>query len=184
MTIPSDKQTDNQPALQLPELTPSERQIVKRMAELRELLATFGLRLHGYDPGVSCARAEGGRLLDFESHEWAVLEPLLIEPRDTRARVDGGVARVDETELRESTWGFCPERGRGNAILSVEGELTLLGERLVRGLIARFFHSQATPCFVPDPRHWQPVDDDAATAPLAASVEDQVVGDAPEVHRV
>lgn len=47
------------------------------------------------------------------------------------------VATMDETSLREYVLGFCPEKGRGNAILSVDGELTLLGKRLVRELTVR-----------------------------------------------
>lgn len=46
-------------------------------------------------------------------------------------------AAVDTQELSEYVLAFCPEKGRGNAILSVQGELTLLGNHLVQGLEQR-----------------------------------------------
>jgi hypothetical protein len=67
-------------------VTSKRDQVVgKRMKEIRDLLRVFGLLLHGYDPGITCYRADSkGGLLDFGRDEWEVLEPLLIELRDLR----------------------------------------------------------------------------------------------------
>lgn len=61
----------------------------ERMKEIRDLLKEFGLFLHGYDPGVTCYRADRkGGLLDFGRDEWDVLEPLLIKLRERRGNKD------------------------------------------------------------------------------------------------
>jgi len=61
-------------------LSRQERQLVKRMDEIRDLLSHFGLRLHGYDPGVS-ARDSEGNYLSFEKVEWEWLEPILKQAK-------------------------------------------------------------------------------------------------------
>jgi hypothetical protein len=68
-----------------------DKRIIERAEFLRSLLGEFGLRLLAFDPGV-CACREGetqschpwGGTLNFDSLEWSVLEPLLIELRDRR----------------------------------------------------------------------------------------------------
>lgn len=64
-----------------------------RMKEIRELLAEFGLRLCGYDPGVTASlidspetagRGYWGEAISFEHNEWKWLEPLLNELRQLR----------------------------------------------------------------------------------------------------
>lgn len=72
---------------------------IKRMAELRELLVTFGLKLRGHDPGISAY--QGSRLLDFDRHEWLWLEPLLNELKDLRNQVDLASAMI--THLKGTT---------------------------------------------------------------------------------
>jgi len=76
--------------------TKETRALNKRMKFLRELLLEFGLRLHGYDPGVKALIIEEPitlgdfkiprrqRFVDFDRQEWDFLEPLLIELRDQR----------------------------------------------------------------------------------------------------
>jgi hypothetical protein len=68
------------------------QKIITRMKEIKELLSEFGLRLSGFDPGVSATfedktvRGDGyfGEPIQFNGTEWAWLEPLLIELRDHR----------------------------------------------------------------------------------------------------
>lgn len=64
-------------------ITKQEREIVKRMDEVRDLLFHFGLRLHGYDPGVSVLNSEG-KYLHFEKLEWEWLEPILKQAKGWR----------------------------------------------------------------------------------------------------
>lgn len=67
----------------MPRFTKADKLVRERMKDIRDLLSEFGLVLHGYDPGVTCYRADGtGGLLDFGRGEWAVLEPLLVELRN------------------------------------------------------------------------------------------------------
>lgn len=79
---------------------------------------------------------------------------------------------VDDASLTEYVLGFCPEKGRGNAILSVEGELTLLGKNLVRGLAARIAFAAGK---FPDLRHWQPVSEPAPASTVAPLQSDERV---------
>lgn len=66
-------------------LSKQDKELVQRIDELRELLAEFGLALHGYDPGVSAVRKDSPHtLLNFNFAEWQWLEPLLIELRQHR----------------------------------------------------------------------------------------------------
>ena len=72
-------------------MTKAEKQkIIKRARELRKLLAKFGLRLSGFDPGVtaygearSAIGTEGsgwaGEPYSFNAPTWAWLKPLLLE---------------------------------------------------------------------------------------------------------
>jgi len=81
--------------------TKTENQrIAAEAKELRELLDHFGLRLHGFDPGVTALFKEDqpanrphlggagrgfcGEPITFSSIEWAWLKPLLEELRDRR----------------------------------------------------------------------------------------------------
>lgn len=60
-----------------------------RHVEIRDLLAEFGARLHGSDPGVSAfVDVDAGRraLLDFGQNEWRWLAPLLVELRERRKK--------------------------------------------------------------------------------------------------
>lgn len=57
---------------------------VATMNELRELLSEFGLKLSGYEPGVSAFN--GNCLLDFGYVEWTWLKPLLVELAKHRKR--------------------------------------------------------------------------------------------------
>lgn len=59
-------------------LTETDQKIMSEMAEIRELLKTFGATLGGYDPGV-LLKTEQGNYLDFSHYEWAWLKPLLQE---------------------------------------------------------------------------------------------------------
>lgn len=63
--------------------------IVARSKHLRELLDYFGLVLVGFDPGVSARNPNATDYFkrlsyNFDSQEWAWLEPLLVELRDLR----------------------------------------------------------------------------------------------------
>ena len=57
-------------------LTAQDRELVKKMDSARELLKRFGLRLRGYDPGVT-ADDSLGRKFEFGYYEWEWLEPIL-----------------------------------------------------------------------------------------------------------
>lgn len=73
-----------------------DRALLKRMKEIRELLAEFGIHLAGHDPGVTAIIPEKaiagpgvgagyfGEHLAFDDTEWAWLEPLLKELRAYR----------------------------------------------------------------------------------------------------
>src|SRR5688500_1673658 len=74
----------------------ADKIIVERMKETRELLADFGLVLHGYDPGVTAyvksdPRAVGNgwaqEPISLDHNEWQWLEPLLNELRSLRHNV-------------------------------------------------------------------------------------------------
>ena len=74
------------------------KRIIKRATFLRRLLKENGLILHGFDPGVSAFKKVGKNpftkqwhlaSLNFDSTEWAWLEPLLLELRRLR-RLDSG----------------------------------------------------------------------------------------------
>lgn len=68
--------------------------VMREMSEARSLLAEFGARLSGYDPGVTAffedrsIRGLGywGEPLSFDRVEWEWLRPLLTELRDLRAK--------------------------------------------------------------------------------------------------
>lgn len=75
-------------------MTAEDKALLARMKDLRELLAEFGLRLSGYDPGVTALINDkpglrgdgwGGEPITFDSVEWKWLEPLLVELRQLRA---------------------------------------------------------------------------------------------------
>ena len=79
-----------------------DREIVKAMTEIQNLLAEFGVRLCGYDPGVTGFFADkpvgsqvaigasghgwGGEPFALNRQEWAWLKPLLEELRGYRAK--------------------------------------------------------------------------------------------------
>lgn len=74
-------------------LTAHEKRIVAEMSETRELLSGFGLRLHGYDPGITAylesdpSTIGGGYFrepISLDYIEWEWLKPLLVELRDCR----------------------------------------------------------------------------------------------------
>lgn len=72
-------------------MTKADKELLKRMSFLRDLLKDLGANLSGYDPGVSDylpdgLRGEGywGESLSFDGNEWKWLEPLLVELRDRR----------------------------------------------------------------------------------------------------
>jgi hypothetical protein len=92
-------------------------------------------------------------IIDREREGEQVGDLMSMRLRDSRAPVAAPVNDA-EISLREYVLGFCPEKGRGNAILSIDGELTLLGKHLVRGLVARLAFAAGR---FPDPRHWQSV---------------------------
>ena len=60
--------------------------LVARSVELRELLAEFGLVLHGFDPGVEVYFADQHSRypVNFDHTQWTWLEPLLKELRELR----------------------------------------------------------------------------------------------------
>lgn len=69
------------------------RAIIKRATFLRRLLKENGLILGGFDPGVLAIKRVGKNhftkkwhtvSLNFDSHEWGWLEPLLLELRKHR----------------------------------------------------------------------------------------------------
>ncbi|KKL27608.1 hypothetical protein LCGC14_2383460 [marine sediment metagenome] len=57
-------------------LTAQDHELVKQMDSARVLLERFGLRLRGYDPGVT-AGDSSGRSYEFGRHEWEWLKPIL-----------------------------------------------------------------------------------------------------------
>ena len=65
-----------------------DKEVATRMAFLRDLFATFGVRLVAHDPGILghrlTAHADVVRL-EFDGGEWQWLEPLLVELRERRA---------------------------------------------------------------------------------------------------
>jgi len=65
-------------------MTKVDPELLKRMHDAREILLEFGLRLCGFDPGVTAFEDQRSGSLSFEKREWAWLEPLLIELRDLR----------------------------------------------------------------------------------------------------
>lgn len=85
--------------IQMARLTKGEKRMLAEMKEARDLLAEFGLTLHGFDPGVT-AWFKGDRLfpagggvdgqgyfgepIAFNHAEWKWLKPLLAELRDRR----------------------------------------------------------------------------------------------------
>jgi hypothetical protein len=84
---------------------PEDKRILKRMKEERELLAGFGAKLHGSDPGVTAYFADVsfghvlgtgngyfGEQLNFSAAEWKWLRPLLEELRDFRNKTKGDLA--------------------------------------------------------------------------------------------
>lgn len=68
--------------------------IVARGDFLRELLGEFDARLVGWDPGVLASWHTDGMFnsvsLDFHQGQWAWLEPLLVELRDFRQKIEKG----------------------------------------------------------------------------------------------
>lgn len=85
------------------------REIIRRAKEIRELLAEFGARLVGFDPGVTANVVDlpgghhpgfgggyWGEHMSFNSTEWAWLKPLLEELRDRRRKEKDGARAVSK----------------------------------------------------------------------------------------
>jgi hypothetical protein len=80
-------------------MTKTDKAIVARMKEIRDLLVEFGAQLVGYDPGVTadivgrrlersgCGAGWAGEHMAFDGTEWAWLEPLLKELQACRKNV-------------------------------------------------------------------------------------------------
>jgi hypothetical protein len=66
----------------------ADRDLVKRIKSIRELLKEFGATAYGYDPGVLAHTGRGngnwGESLCFSGVEWSWMEPLLVELREAR----------------------------------------------------------------------------------------------------
>lgn len=75
-----------------------------------------------------------------DPRHWEPVEPFALPDNATR---DG---KSNENQWYEYVLGFCPEKGRGNAILSVEGELTLLGKNVVKNLSERVATAMRSRC--------------------------------------
>lgn len=57
---------------------------LKKLDNVRELLAFFQVKLIGFDPGVLAIVDSKKPSLDFSAFEWEWLEPLLIELKEFR----------------------------------------------------------------------------------------------------
>src|SRR5690606_30829358 len=89
----------------------TDRLIKQRMDEARELLAEFGLQLHGMDPGITAyftdprqPRRGGGYFGEpfaIGRNEWMWLRPLLLELRDRRLAMNGDKDAAERIEFGE-----------------------------------------------------------------------------------
>jgi hypothetical protein len=84
--------------------------IAAQIVETRDLLAEFGLKLCGMDPGVTAyftrpdqpksGRGYLGEPFALDRNEWMWLRPILIELRDRRIAMRGDDAKSDDAKTR------------------------------------------------------------------------------------
>lgn len=92
-------------------MTTEDKKLVARMKEIRDLIAEFGLTLHGYDPGITASLKDnpklrgdgwGGEAITFNGTEWKWLEPLLQELHVRRKNQAVDVERLVEWLVSEN----------------------------------------------------------------------------------